>query len=102
MEAGIVGVGRVEEALVAVVGFVRSEQSSAVPGLDRAGVHAESLSSLVDGEQTTGAEAVGVAGEVVGAADVHDDMGGEGLVGAGAPAGGVELLCGLGVGVIVE
>jgi hypothetical protein len=65
-------------------------------------VDLESLSGLVDCEQASGAESVGVVGEVVGAADVQDDVGGEGLVGAGAPARVVELLCGLGVGVIVE
>ena len=38
----------------------------------------------------------------MGAAEVDDDRAGERLVHAGAPAGGVELRGGLGVGVIVE
>ena len=96
------GVGRVEQPLVFVVGLVGAEQSGVVPGLDRAGVNAESVGGLGDGEQTAGAQPVVVAGEVVGAADVQDDVGGEGLAGAGVPAAGVELLGGLGVGVSVE
>ena len=43
-----------------------------------------------------------MAGELVGAAEVDDDRAGERLGHAGAPAGGVELGGGLGVGVIVK
>jgi len=43
-----------------------------------------------------------VAGEIVGAAQVDHDGFGERLGHAGAPAGGVEVLGGFGVGVIVE
>ena len=82
--------------------FWGGEQSGAVPGFDRAGVHAESLGGLVDREQAAGLESVGVAGEMVGAAQVDHDRSGERLVHAGAPASGVELLGGFGVGVIVE
>ena len=101
-ESGVGRVGWVEESFVAVVGFVGGEQSGAVPGFDRADVHAESLSGLVDREQSLGAEPVLVAGELVGVADLQDDVGGERLVGARAAAGGVELFGGLAVGVIVE
>ena len=73
-----------------------------MPGLDRAGVHAESVRGFGDGEQSFGAEAVVVAGELVRAADVQHDLGGEWFAGAGVSAGGVELSRGLGVGVIVE
>jgi hypothetical protein len=66
-EAWVVGAGWVEESLVFVVGFVGGEQSGAVPGLDRAGVHAEPLGGLVDREQSAGSESVGVAWEVVAA-----------------------------------
>ena len=74
LEAGVVGVGWVEESLVLVVGFVGGEQSGAVPGLDRAGVNAESLGGLVDREQAAGSESVGVAWEIVGAAEVDHDV----------------------------
>src|SRR3954470_5672172 len=48
------------------------------------------------------AEAVGVAGDGVGVADVVDDAAGERLAGAGAVPGGVEGFGGVGVGVVVE
>ena len=48
------GVGWVEEPFVLVVGFVGGEQSGAVPGLDRAGVHTEPVGGLVDSEQALG------------------------------------------------
>ena len=101
-EPGVAGVGRVEEPVVLVVGLVGGEQSGAVPGLDGGGVHAEMVGDLGDGEQAAGAEPVGVAGEVVAAADVEHDRGGEGLAFAGAVTGGVERVGGLGVGVVVE
>ena len=101
-EAGVAGVGWFVEPFVLVVGLVGGEQSGAVPGLDGAGVHAERVGGLVDGEQAVGAEPVVVAGELVVAAEVQDDAGGERLVLAGAVTGGVELLGGLGVGVVVE
>jgi hypothetical protein len=66
------------------------------------GAHGEPLGGLVDCEQTAGSESIGVAGEIVGAAQVDHDVCGEVLVHAGAPAGRVELLGGFGVGVIVE
>jgi hypothetical protein len=100
-ESGVGRIGWVEESLVAVVGFVGGEQSGAVPGLDRADVDAESLCGLLDREHAAGLESLVVAGEIVGAAEVDDDVGGEWFVHAGASAGGVELLGGFAVGVIV-
>ena len=73
-----------------------------MPGLDRAGVHAEAVGGFGDREQSLGAESVVVAGEVVRAADMQHDLVGERFAGAGQPAGFVELLSGVGVGVIVE
>ena len=55
-EAWIGGVGRTEEPFVLVVGPVGGEQSGAVPGLDRAGVHTGSVGGLVDREQASGRE----------------------------------------------
>jgi hypothetical protein len=40
-EPGVVRGGRLEQPLVLVVGLAGVEQAGAVPGLDRAGVHAE-------------------------------------------------------------
>jgi hypothetical protein len=50
LEAGVVGVGRVEQPLVFVVGLVGAEQPGTVPGLDRGGVNAESVGGFGDGE----------------------------------------------------
>jgi hypothetical protein len=65
-------------------------------------VHAESVSGLVDREQASGAQSLLVAGELVGVADLKDDVPGERLVGAGPATGGVELCGGFAVGVVVE
>jgi hypothetical protein len=102
LESWVGGVGRVEQPLVLVVGFVGVEQAGAVPGLDRAGVHAEPCGRLGDREQPSGAESLVVAGEAVGATDVQHDVGGERLAGSGQAPGVVELLGGLTIGVIVE
>lgn len=67
-QAWVGGVGWVEESLVLVVGFVRAEQPGAVPGLDGGEMHADPLGNLADAEQPFGAEPVGVAGQLVGAA----------------------------------
>jgi hypothetical protein len=63
LESLVGGVGRVEQSLVLVVGFVRAEQPGAAPGLDRAGVHAEPGGGLGDREQTSRAEPVAVGRE---------------------------------------
>ncbi len=62
-----------------------------MPGLDRARVDVELRGDLVEGEEAAGAEPFGVACEMVVAAEVEHDPGGEGLALAGAVAGGVEL-----------
>ena len=49
-----------------------------------------------------GSEPLGVAGQVVAAARFEHDAGGEGLALAGAVAGGVGCVGGLGVGVGIE
>jgi hypothetical protein len=67
-QAGVGGVGRVEQRDVLVVGLVGGEQPGAAPGLDGGGVHAETAGGLGEGEQAAGAEPVGVAGQVVAAA----------------------------------
>ena len=67
-QAGVGGVGRVEQRGVLVVGLVGGEQPGAAPGLDGGGVHAETAGGLGEGEQAAGAEPVGVAGQVVAAA----------------------------------
>ena len=66
------------------------------------GCTAEALREFGCGEQALGAEPLGVAREMVLAADVHDDAGGERFVLAGAVTGDVERVGGLGVGVGVE
>jgi len=65
-------------------------------------MHAEPCGGLGDREQSSGAESVSVGREVVRAADVKHDVGGEWLAGAGQAPGLVELLGGLFVGVIIE
>jgi hypothetical protein len=65
-------------------------------------VHAELLGDFLLGEQAAGAQALSVAGEVVGAAQLHDHRSGEGSFHPGASAELVEPLCGLEVGVVVE
>jgi len=67
-EPGVAGGGRLEEPFVLVVGLVGDEQAGAAPGLDGGAVNAETVGDLVHGEQATLAEAVGVAGELVGVA----------------------------------
>ena len=65
-------------------------------------MHAELVGDLVEGEQSAGAESVGVAGQAGVSPDAEHDPRVERLAGPGAVAGGVELLGGLGVGVVVE
>ena len=101
-EAGIAGNGWFVEPFILVVFFVGVEDSGLGPALDGAGVHSEAVREFGCGEQALSAESLGVAGEMILAADVHDDAGGERLVLAGTVTGGVEGLCGLGVGVSVE
>jgi hypothetical protein len=81
-ESGIGGVRGLVEQHVLVVGLVGGEQAGALPGLDGGGVQAEAFGDLVGGEQSAGADAVGVAGEAVVAAQVQHDLGGERLAGA--------------------
>ena len=90
------------EPFILVVCFVGVEDSGFGPILDGAGVHCEALGEFGCGEQALGAEPVGVAREMVLAADVHDDAGGEGFGLAGAVTGGVERVGGFSVGVGVE
>src|SRR6516165_1325589 len=94
--------GRVEERDVLVVGLAGGEQPGAAPGLDRGDVDAEAAGDLGEGEQAAGAEPVGVAGQVVAAAQVEHDPAGEWLAFAGAVRGGVERGGCLGVGVVVK
>ena len=49
-ESWIAWVGRFVESLVLVVGFVRSDQPGAVPGVDGAGVHSEPFGGLAERE----------------------------------------------------
>jgi len=67
-QAGVAWRGRLEELHVLVVGLVGGEQPGAVPGLDRAAVHAELFGDLVDGQQAPGVESFDVAGHAVCAA----------------------------------
>ena len=64
-EPGVVGVGRVEQGDVLVVGLAGGEQPGAAPGLDGGYVDAEAVGGLGQGEQAAGAQPVGVAGQVV-------------------------------------
>ena len=76
--------------------------AGAAPGVDGVGVHAELLGDLLLGEHAAGAQPLAVAGQIVGVAQLDDDRWGEGPVHTGAVALLVELLGGLGVGVVVE
>jgi hypothetical protein len=67
------------EPFVLVVGLLGCEQAGAVPGFDRGRVDAEAVGDLGEGEQTAGAEPVGVAAEVVVAAEAEHDPGVKGL-----------------------
>jgi hypothetical protein len=53
---------------VFVVGLAGVQQAGAAPRLDGAGVDVEAFSDLVEGEQSLGAEPLGVAGQVMVAA----------------------------------
>ena len=64
----VAGDGRLVEAFVLVVCLVGDEQPGPVPGFDGGGVHAEPFGDLVLGEQSAGAQPLGVAGHVVRAA----------------------------------
>jgi len=64
-EPGVAGCRRFVESVVAVVDRVVGEQAGAFPVADRDGVNAELVGELGAGEQSAGAEALAVAGEVV-------------------------------------
>jgi len=62
VEPRVVGVRWWEEVFVLVVGLVPVEDSGRSPVLDGAGVDAQALGHLVDGEHPGGAEAFPAAG----------------------------------------
>jgi hypothetical protein len=99
---GIAGGWRVEQPDVLVVGLMGWDQAGSVPGLDGGGVHSELFGELADGEQSSSAEPLEMAGQAVRPAQVQHDAGGEGFSGPGAVTGGVESFGGLSVGVGVE
>ena len=90
------------EPFILVVCLVGVEDSGSSPALDGAGVHCEALREFGCGEQALSAEPVGVAAQIVLAADVHDDRDCERFFLAGAVTGGVERVDGFGVGVGVQ
>jgi hypothetical protein len=67
-QAGVGGVGRVEQGHVLVVALAGGQEPGAAPGLDGGDVDAETVSDLGKREQAAGAEPVGVAGQVAAAA----------------------------------
>ena len=85
------------ESFVLVVCLVGVQDSGAGPALDGTRVHTELRGDLDLGEQSLGAEPLGVAGQVVAAACFEHDAGGERFAFAGAVTGGVEGFGGFGV-----
>jgi hypothetical protein len=69
VESWVAGCRWVVELFVLVVGLLGSEEAGALPGLDRAGADVELGGDRVEGERAAGAEPVGVACEVVVAAE---------------------------------
>ena len=64
-EPGVAGDGWLVEPFVLVVGLVGDEEAGVAPGLDGGGVHAEAFGDFVHGEQASGSEPLGVAGQAV-------------------------------------
>ncbi|HZO64525.1 MAG TPA: hypothetical protein VFB74_05955 [Kribbellaceae bacterium] len=99
--SGQVGVGQMVEVLALVVGAASGEQALVAPGFDGLGRDAEVAGDLVEAEESLGAEALGVAGNLVCLADLADEAGVQGLAGAAGETALFEDGGGLRVGVFL-
>ncbi len=100
--AGRAGLAGVVAEDAAVVGLLAGDQAEAVPALDAAGVGAEVVGDLVEGEQPAVLQPLVVAGHLVVVRQFGDAVAVPGVSVAAGVACGVQLAGDLGVGVAVE